>query len=158
LEVAADRVNRLSGFVYNRDVAVLSGGRMWHVSAAFVIAGALSASLVSVVAVYFLGWHDSKFDDALESALQITLFGMALALLVASVVFVLVLAMRGGGKAGSNSLWRAGVLGAAYPIGIVLLERVLVNFDSESLANFAVALGYVVLYPAAVALAMKKVP
>jgi hypothetical protein len=129
---------------------------IWQVSAGFLIAGALSAFAVSVVAVYVLGWHDSKFDNALNSALQVALLGMAFSLLVAGVVFVLVLAIRARGQGGFASTWRARVLGAAYPLGIVLLERVLLNFDPESTANFVIASAYLVVYPAAAAFTLKR--
>jgi hypothetical protein len=132
---------------------------VWRLVIAFVVAGAICGIISSIVAVYVLGWHDSKFQNALNSALQVGLLDLALSLIVASIVFLVVVAARArwGGIA-SNSVGLVVVLGGLYPVGVLLLGQALGRMNPESLISMATALGFMILYPAIAAFAVKKAP
>jgi hypothetical protein len=128
------------------------GSALRRISAAFVVGGAVSAIIASLVSVYVLGWYDSKFQQSLNSALQVELLGMAISLLIASAVFILVAAIRvRGERISSGSVWTAMILGSGFPIGLLLVARILAQFDPESLTGMITGWAYVLLYPSIVA-------
>jgi len=136
----------------------LSEGRQrsaWHLIAAFVVAGALCSIITTLLAVYVLGWFDPKFQNALNSALQVGLLDTGLSLAVASVVFAVAVAICARrGKGGSRKL--AALLGGLYPVGFVLLGRIVMQWDSESLIGMVIGIGYIVLYSAIAGLATSR--
>jgi MFS family permease len=126
-------------------------GSAWHLIAAFVTAGALCSAIAAGVAVYVLGWYDSKFQSGLKSALQVGLVDIYLSFFFAAAIFSIAVAMRNRGRNGSVK--RAVLFGGLYPIGFILLGRAVMQSDPESLIGMFVGIGYIICYSIVAALA-----
>jgi hypothetical protein len=116
---------------------------------AWFSAGAVTFAIIgSVFVVFVLQWYDPKYQDALLSALQVQLMGMAVFVIGAILVLGAVLMFRTRGRAGSTAGTRvAWIAGVIFPLGVLLLGQLLHDVEPESLVNPLVGWGFMIAYP-----------
>jgi uncharacterized protein YacL len=116
------------------------------------------AILSSVFTVFVLQWYDAKFQDALFTALQVQLMGMAVFVIVATIVLgvVLMFRVRGSQVPLINTRF-AGIAGSVFPVGVLLLGPLLQKVEPESLLNPLIGGAYMLTYPLLVGLVLTVV-
>jgi len=130
---------------------------VWYLIGAFVVSATACSIAMTIAAIQVFGWHDDKFRDAPGSAIQVGLVDIGISLLIASLVFALVVALRIRNERG-GPLWLVVVFGAIYPVGYLMLGRVLIRMDPESIAVVVLSLAYLVLYPTLSAFGIRRTP
>ena len=117
-----------------------------RLTTAFLAASAIVGSVAALVAIYGFQAYDPKFRDAPSSALQLAFLDLALLSLIGAAVFcVACLLLRRHIVASSTATTIAIASGAVYPLAPYLLMVVL---DPEASVTLAVAIAYVVGFPA----------